>query len=212
MNPPSTPPTPAPSSTPAAPRSELLTTRPPAVQSILRLLMAVGGAISILLGLLSYEGLLPSSWAIYTAAATLLLNPLLQGIRAAGDLLDNGQADGSFKIGGGFGLLLAAGLLLGAPSCASERYAAMTDGQLALAEAGVATARVGLLEAERRLAVRLADPDAAWWESLTATLAADQARQALTREEAKLAAARAARAAQDADRLTSAKQAAAVLP
>lgn len=163
--------------------------RPPVYQSLLKILIAIGTGISLLLGLLEYKDIVPDDWmagevAVWVGAASGILFALKQFCEAIGDVLDDGIVNKSFK------LMLLVGLLPWClASCATEK---MSQAQLTLADIGYTAAQGALIVAEASLAEKMADPKTPAWQRLSAQLAVTQARKTLTREQAKLDAAFAA--------------------
>lgn len=78
------------------------------------------------------------------------------------------------------GLLLLCGSL-----CSCVQFGA-SDRQIALAEAGVRAARIGLAMASAKYAAEATDPSTPTWKRMAATLAITEAQDMLTKEQARL--------------------------
>ena len=160
------------------------------VVSLLRLMMAIGGGITILLALLAYGELLPPQYAVYALAVTAFLKPLLDGIVAAGDLLDDGVRNNSFSVGSKNPSVLrqwlVVPLMLGAVCLTSCETAKMSDTQIWLAQQAVSGAQVGVIVAESQLAKKMSDPATPVWQVELSRRAVENAKKLLLREENRL--------------------------
>lgn len=82
--------------------------------------------------------------------------------------------------------------MLAASSCSTGN---LSDRQIALSQAGLAAAEIGLNVAEMQLADKLADPDTPAWQLLIAQQSVDLARRELIKARTRLEQAEAERAA-----------------
>jgi hypothetical protein len=121
--------------------AELRTTRPSWLVSILALLAALAAICAALATGLAIEGVVPAKFAVYTGLATVVLLALKAAAIAAGDMIDDGVMNGSFKPP-----LLALLLLctLGLVSCETtpeQRRALLNLGLFSLERRGVIDGR-----------------------------------------------------------------------
>ena len=190
---------------------QIKTARPPVYQSLLKILIAIGTGISLLLGLLEYKDLVPNDWmagelAVWVGAASGILFALKQFCEAIGDVLDDGIVNKSFK------LMLLVGLLPWClTSCGSVQE--LSDTKLMLAKAGVQTAQIAFAAAGTVFLERLNDPDTPAWQVQAASKALDMAAKQLGDAEARYAREQARRdALENAPALTGGKTALSVVP
>lgn len=198
-------------------QATLMTTRPPWQVSLLNAIGWAGVAIGLLLELLAYKDMvpaemLPDGWGAVLGGSSGVLLAFMQFLEKVGDLLDDGKANGSYKLGqkaARVGALLLCGLLV---SCGSVQQ--MSDTKLMLAKAGMQAAQIAFAAAGAVFLEKMSDPDTPAWQLQAASRGLDLAAKQLAEAEARYAREQARREAlpDDVPLLTGGKTAASVVP